>query len=143
MAPGQGSSARRPPPLGLVGLRTASFTRPLVQRNLQPVVPLDNPVRRVGLMRPHGSSLVGGINNIFSGSSTAGTSSGSDTGTANGSGSEPLQAVRRVGLSRRRQLSRASSIVTADPPLNLGGGFRIDTSSAFFQHGRSSGMGMC
>ncbi|KAM0884931.1 hypothetical protein ACQ4PT_030677 [Festuca glaucescens] len=157
MAPGQGSSARRPPLLGLVGLRAATFTPPLGQRDLQSVVPPDNHVRRVGLMRPHGSSLVGGISSIFSGGSTAGTSSGSGVGTssggsagiangrgagtANGSGSEPVQTVRRVGLSRRRQLSRASIIVTADPPLNLGGGFRIDTSSAFFQHGRSSGMG--
>ncbi|KAM0907960.1 hypothetical protein ACQ4PT_015782 [Festuca glaucescens] len=149
MAPGQGSSARRPPLLGLVGLRAATFTPPLRQRDLQSVVPPDNPVRRVGLMRPHGSSLVGGISSIFSGGSTTGTSSGSGAGiangrgagTANGSRSEPVQAVRRVGLSRRRQLSQASSIVTADPLLNLGGGFRIDTSLAFFQHGRSSGMG--
>jgi hypothetical protein len=86
MAPGQSSSARRPPPLRLVGLRAATFTPPLGQRNLQSVVPPDNPLRRVGLMRPHGSSLVGGINNIFSGGSTAGTSSGRGVGTSSGSG---------------------------------------------------------
>lgn len=47
--------------------------------------------------------------------------------------SEPVRAVRRVGLSRRQTASRASSVVTAAPSLNLGGGFRIDTSSGFFQ----------
>ena len=129
MASGQASSARRLPPLGLVGLRAATFTPPLGQRDLRSVIPPDSSIFS-------GGSAAGTLNR-----SGEGTSSGSGAGTSNGSGSEPVQAVRRVGLSRRRQLSRASSIVTADPPLNLGGGFRIDNSSAFFQHGGSSSMG--
>ncbi|KAE8807288.1 transposon mariner sub-class [Hordeum vulgare] len=130
------------------------------------VVPSSVPVRRVGLMRPHGSSLVGRIGSMFA--TGVGTASGSDdriasqraqevcseeqfgrsgsvfasgAGASSGSANEPVQPVRRVGLSRRQPSSRASSLGTTTHSLNLGGGFSIDLSSSFFQGVRGSSNG--
>ncbi|KAM0876960.1 hypothetical protein ACQ4PT_035842 [Festuca glaucescens] len=53
-------------------------------------------------------------------------------------GSEPTQRTRRVGLSRRRQPSSRTSRPSSS--LQLGGGFRLDLTSSFFQGG-SNGIG--
>lgn len=126
-------------------------------------------MRRVGLMRPHGSSLVDGIGIVFSSGFTAGTGSGSRAGTwrgsradtsrgriaSNGIGNEPVRPVQRMGPSYRQTTSRARNDITATPSLNLGSSFHFDTLSGFFQglggnnvigslrfqHNESSGMG--
>ncbi|KAM0908825.1 hypothetical protein ACQ4PT_015172 [Festuca glaucescens] len=78
------------------------------------------------------------------GPSNIGVGSGNLAATGIGSGggfvigSEPTQRTRRVGLSRRRQPSSRTSRPSSS--LQLGGGFRLDLTSSFFQ-GRSNGIG--
>ena len=77
-------------------------------------------------------------------STAAGTGSVSAAGTGEGNdvGREPVQGLRRVGLSRHRTLSRSSSVVTAIPSLNFGSGFSVDSRSEFFQgFGGNSSIG--
>jgi hypothetical protein len=78
-----------------------------------------------------------GPSNIGVGSSNlAATGIGSGGGFV--IGSEPTQRTRRVGLSRRRQPSSRTSRPSSS--LQLGGGFRLDLTSSFFQGG-SNGIG--
>ncbi|KAK1608194.1 hypothetical protein QYE76_031867 [Lolium multiflorum] len=143
--------------LGLTALRSAApfITGSWLERLVRPTCPPPlNPARRVGLMRPHGSSLIGGSGSPFSFPS-AGEASGNGGGVASGSGGGHASG-NGGGLPtgsggghasgsgggqgtggpcrRRRQQRRANPIVpvAVDPPLSFGGGFSVDMHSSFF-----------
>ncbi|CAM0912129.1 unnamed protein product [Alopecurus aequalis] len=140
--PPESSSRRALRTLGLAGLRSMPpfMKGTILERGVgRSVAPASNPVRRVGLMRPHGSSLVGGSGNPFSVPSAARSGSavlgeavlsrardptmssrvqarGSAAGEASGSGD--VQASGSVGgeatgrgpCRRRRQQVKAKKV---------------------------------